>query len=795
MLTREQAHERLETWRAANPSRPGAIARLRNPAAATLVALLDPVRGDDGQPVLPDTARLAADLDAMTPTRRTRLFASFGAAMAEPIEHWWRWSVTAPYQVRWDRRPYRSSSPATGAEGRVAHLVQVLRSTSSFPDRDVVWFAQWAPYVDHAWTLDLGLGPVFAAAIAAGRTDVRDALVASAHGRDEVGGMGSHVVVGLLAAPDPVGWEVVEALLVAAQRQEGLRQSVLEAVDLAHPDAFLRMLGVIIEHRLVRFAATVRAVSVWTGEQLDVRQEALVLDVVTRMRRLLTAPPSAADVAGLTDPVEAFLALWSLAFRDVLTALDAAVALLRSTDPDLRHAATRFVVTTGLRRSHELLTPALADHDPRVLALAVHHYGVNEYGHVNTDVPPLDEAQVTNLLTSMDRLGKVAPVGVGLLGTEENKLGASTVADLLVVCSAPQAWPRLGPAYDRASPGGRRVRVARLAEDAATNRTALLAHVGDAASAPRAQATAALLASGIHLTAAEAPPIEALLTRKASDVRRACLELLRTQDPAGVAASVARLSAGTAAQQDAARDLSGRPRIEPGHRRGRDRTGHRRGDGAPVGTAGPQPATGGPATASLPEVLVVDDTKRTPAVRPTAPRTPADQAERCARLVTGLVAWLDEHKDVEVRVGSEVMMLADVRWLPRVEPDEPLPLAEVLQPWWDRVHDGLTDGGLECALVWELADGLDRARVLPGTRLAAGSDPHVDRAGVGCGGRPPARGERAGHPGPQGGAAELAAGAPRRPRRGAGRAAGRPLHAGCGTPSPGRRRGDPPLAG
>ncbi len=338
MLTREQAHERLEKWRAANPARPGAIARLRNPAAATLVTLLDPVRGDDGQLVLPDTARLAADLDALAPARRTKLFASFGAAMAEPIEQWWRWSVTSPYQVRWDRRPYRSSSRVTGAEGRVAHLVQILQSTSSYPDRDVVWFAQWAPYVDRAWSPDLGLGRVFAAAIAAGRTDVRDALVASAHGRDEVGGMGSHVVVGLLAAPDPAGWEVVEALLVAAQRQEGLRQSVLEAVDLAHPDAFLRMLGVIIEHRLVRFAATVRAVSVWTGEQLDVRQEALVLEVVTRMRRLLTTPPTAADVAGLTDPVEAFLALWSLAFRDVLTALDAAVPLRHP--PHRRRGAT-----------------------------------------------------------------------------------------------------------------------------------------------------------------------------------------------------------------------------------------------------------------------------------------------------------------------------------------------------------------------------------------------------------------------------------------------------------------------
>ena len=194
-------------------------------------------------------------------------------------------------------------------------------------------------------------------------------------------------------------------------------------------------------------------------------------------------------------------------------------------------------------------------------------------------------------------------------------------------------------------------------------------------------------------------------------------------------------------------------------------------------------------------MLVVDDTKRTPAVRPTAPRTPADQAERCARLVTGLVAWLDEHKDVEVRVGSDVMMLADVRWLPRVEPDEPLPLAEVLQPWWDRVRDGLTDGGLECALVCELANGLDEREYFRAPDWQRSATRAQIGRGSAAGGRPPAGGERAGHRGPPAGAAELAAGAPRRPRRGAGRAAGRPLHAGCGAPSPGRRRGDPPLAG
>ena len=379
-----------------------------------------------------------------------------------------------------------------------------------------------------------------------------------------------------------------------------------------------------------------------------------------------------------------------------------------------------------------------------------------------------------NLLVSMDRLGRVEPVEVGLLGAQQVKLGASTVADRLVVFSPPEERPRLGPAYEKASAGGRRVRVERLAADAVAHRAALLEHVGDPAQVPRAMATRALLASGIRLTEQEAVPIEALLTRKASDLRRAALELLRTQAPVGVAASVQRLESGTAAQQDAARDLSGRARVEA------------------TGAAAPRAAT---ATASEPDVLVVDDTHRTSAVLLSTPRLATDRAERCTRLVTSLIGWLDEHRDVEVRVGSEVRDLADVTWLPHVTPGEPLPLAEVLDPWWERVGPGLTDGGLECALVSDFGPLLtDRLRP-PLSLLGQGCRCPGGRGGRRPRGRPPPGGERAGHAGPARAAHLLAAGAAGRPRVPPGGDAGRLLH-GPGSAAPPPHRGPrAPLAG
>src|SRR3712207_9483814 len=77
--------------------------------------------------------------------------------------------------------------------------------------------------------------------------------------------MGRHVSAALLGSEREDGWELVERLLLAAQRQEGLRQAVLEGVDEAHPQAFRRMLALILEHGLTRFSATVRALDVWFG--------------------------------------------------------------------------------------------------------------------------------------------------------------------------------------------------------------------------------------------------------------------------------------------------------------------------------------------------------------------------------------------------------------------------------------------------------------------------------------------------------------------------------------------------
>src|SRR5207244_3713681 len=132
------------------------------------------------------------------------------------------------------------------------------------------WYAAWAPYVAPYGTDVFGI--LFAAVIDAGGPEgdaIFETLLASAQGEHPVGAMGRQVTRALLCSNRREGWEFVERLLLAAQRQEGLRQTVLEAIDEAHPEAFRRMLRLVVDHDLLRFSATVRAADVWFGLQFE----------------------------------------------------------------------------------------------------------------------------------------------------------------------------------------------------------------------------------------------------------------------------------------------------------------------------------------------------------------------------------------------------------------------------------------------------------------------------------------------------------------------------------------------
>src|SRR5262249_32809125 len=151
----------------------------------------------------------------------------------EQVEAGWQLIPKLPYPVGAYRRPFRVSeetNPQAYRQRRQSWLSTLLTSLSHYCHKEVEWLAEWAACLGY---YPQSLGILFAGAIEAGGPTgeaVYTTLLASAKGEHPIGAMGRHVTTGLLCASREDGWEFIEKFLLAAQRQEGLRQVILETV-------------------------------------------------------------------------------------------------------------------------------------------------------------------------------------------------------------------------------------------------------------------------------------------------------------------------------------------------------------------------------------------------------------------------------------------------------------------------------------------------------------------------------------------------------------------------------------
>ncbi len=321
-------------------------------------------------------ARDAANkqLDMLNVAELETFFGAFFPRMGSLLAAWWKPEGSSLYQGMSNRRPFRMDRGAQTDEARQERrniLSTLISGFTQYQEMSLDWFAAWVPYLGayHADTFS----KLFAFAI--DRNDelgdaVFHTLLESGKGEHEIGAMGRHVTRGLLSASREEGWEWVEKLLLAAQRQEGLRQSVLEVIDEANPLAFRRMLKLIRENDLFRFSATIRAADTWFGmnwvayEKLSVK----AANAATETVETFLLDPAGRDAvrAETTDGQTVYLALWATAFDDAHAALRAAVPLL--SDPLLvrRYAALHLLIELRMKETRPAILAAFDDPDLRM---------------------------------------------------------------------------------------------------------------------------------------------------------------------------------------------------------------------------------------------------------------------------------------------------------------------------------------------------------------------------------------------------------------------------------------------
>lgn len=282
---------------------------------------------------------------ARTAGSRSKFFRTVFPGLAPHFEAAWEGSTGRPYQSGLERLPFRAPHRANLHKAQRARWFIAACGALRGLDVDLEWFVRNAGYLPAQWRDPQWGGWLIGTALRAPDSDrIRSVAHEVLRGGAEVGVISRDLIVGLLNSDQREDWEVVGDLLVAAQRQEGLRQTVLESVDEANPYAFRYMLDLILEHRIDRFSSATRALNVWLGAQWT---GARIHDSMVKLTAL--GDDEAVDRA-LKDGSgeDVYLALWSLAYLDAEAAITRARGLLADPDVERRFAALLTVVRIGL---------------------------------------------------------------------------------------------------------------------------------------------------------------------------------------------------------------------------------------------------------------------------------------------------------------------------------------------------------------------------------------------------------------------------------------------------------------
>ena len=489
--------------------------------------------------------QLKCAIDSLDERDRRRLFQALFPPIAKEVEASWLLQREMPYQSGFHRRAFRSPGhPENSLRTRADWLQALLRLV--LPYRyDLEFLIAWGAHL--GWFADQPIGILLAGALSSGDENAAktfENLRSIVNGEHAKTRLGRFTVIAMLSSPSPDAWTVVERLLLAAQRQEGLRQVVLEAIDFAHPQAFKRMLRLIETEDLTRFAAVARAVAVWFGLTIDSSETRLLDQLVHETSENLENPQLRDERIKAATGQSLYLALWAGAFEEVASAASAAGQLLSEPSFDRRYPAALLLSQVGIADAAPLLIRCLSDADLRIAFTALRAIPNPAYPlRARYDFPDIFE----NLQELFVRTPQEKVLEPAIWPWNQIHVKRAEVASLLILHRGSRPFVQLAGYIPEMDAPGRAYLLVSMAKQVAERNVLLpeerkiaFSLLSDPSHSVREHAFKLLQHATI--TPEEAIDIEALLSRKASDLRRGAIRLLLKQEAANCRASIERLA-------------------------------------------------------------------------------------------------------------------------------------------------------------------------------------------------------------------------------------------------------------
>ena len=245
----------------------------------------------------------------------------YGAEQAPYVKLAWSKLPYQMYQTGYDRRSFRA--PNNHRELLVSQ-VNLLRSLIEAPH--IYNYAESTYYnltlleqvrYDNDVTNNTNQFKIWSAALDAGNSQVYQLMEDIIFNKDAVGKVSRGIIKALLNSDKKECWELVEKLLLAAQRQEGLRQTILESLDETSIGALTHMIDVLVTNKLTRFSSVVRAIDTWTGLGWESEKETTVRNIIQLANGYLTNPETIAIAIQSKNNTEVYMALWAQGVLDI----------------------------------------------------------------------------------------------------------------------------------------------------------------------------------------------------------------------------------------------------------------------------------------------------------------------------------------------------------------------------------------------------------------------------------------------------------------------------------------------
>ncbi|ACU61588.1 DUF4132 domain-containing protein [Chitinophaga pinensis] len=277
----------------------------------------------------------------------------FGDEKAVYVKHAWSKFPNLMYMSGWNRRSFRAP------ERREKYLPNQLTFLKGIMLQVHVYgidtHYQYECYdltikeqiiVDHEHDTQY-LYHMWAAAIDLGNEEIFKLFEDIIYNKEPEGKVSDGIIRALLLSEREDAWQLVEKLLLSAQRQEGLRQTILEALDDCSTGALKYMLKVVIDNKLTRFSSVVRALDVWAGINWESEKESAVIRFLQKAHTYLSDPSLIPAAINGDDFSDIYMGLWAQGVYNVEQTLPYLTTLAHSSSRQKRSIAQQFVDDTS----------------------------------------------------------------------------------------------------------------------------------------------------------------------------------------------------------------------------------------------------------------------------------------------------------------------------------------------------------------------------------------------------------------------------------------------------------------